>query len=268
MEMLAKLIQQLEISLLEQSVRQSATQLNSLIADDFTEFGSSGEIYNKRNILESLPTEEIRNFVVSDFEVKELSKDVMLATYKTAEAGLTFLRSSIWKRYDDDWRMVFHQGTKMLSFEHESVEIIPNSPYRMYYNVKDAFNIIDQKVVEYDKKCVPATQNPDIIDLNYIIKDNEEIIAGICADVYIWKILFISLIFVHDDYRHKKLGSLLIQKVEEKAKSLGATLAHLDTFSFQAKDFYIKHGYEIFGVLDDCPPGYKRYYLRKDLYAR
>ena len=41
---------------------------------------------------------------------------------------------------------------------------------------------------------------------------------------------------------------------EEEAKAMGATLVHLDTFDWQAKDFYLKHGYEIFGVLDDCPP--------------
>ena len=35
--------------------------------------------------------------------------------------------------------------------------------------------------------------------------------------------------------------------------------------NFQAKDFYIKHGYEVFGVLDDCPKGHKRYYMKKVL---
>jgi len=32
-----------------------------------------------------------------------------------------------------------------------------------------------------------------------------------------------------------------------------------------SKDFYLKHGYEIFGVLDNCPKGHKRYYLKKTL---
>jgi ADP-ribose pyrophosphatase YjhB (NUDIX family) len=39
----------------------------------------------------------------------------------------------------------------------------------------------------------------------------------------------------------------------------------LDTFDFQAKDFYLKHGYDIFGVLGNCPPGHERYYMRKNL---
>jgi len=46
---------------------------------------------------------------------------------------------------------------------------------------------------------------------------------------------------------------------------MGATLAHLDTFDFQAKDFYIKNSYKIFGVLENCPAGHKRYYFSKSL---
>ena len=50
--------------------------------------------------------------MVSDFKVKELPKDMMLATHKTTEDGVASLRSSIWKRYGDKWQMIFHQGTK------------------------------------------------------------------------------------------------------------------------------------------------------------
>jgi hypothetical protein len=39
----------------------------------------------------------------------------------------------------------------------------------------------------------------------------------------------------------------------------------LDTFDFQARGFYERNGYELFGTLDDCPPGHKRYYLKKAL---
>jgi hypothetical protein len=55
-------------------------------------------------------------------------------------------------------------------------------------------------------------------------------------------------------------------ELSPEAKLIGATLAHnTDTFDFQAKDFYLKQGYEIFGVLKDCPSGHKRYYMKKIL---
>jgi len=67
------------------------------------------------------------------------------------------------------------------------------------------------------------------------------------------------------EYRGQDLGSQLLNKIELEAKAIGTTLVHLDTFDFQAKDFYLKAGYEIFGVLDDCPKGHQRYYLKKKL---
>jgi aminoglycoside 6'-N-acetyltransferase len=115
---LPKLIEALEQSLLDPCVRQSTGQLNKLIADDFLEFGSSGKVYNKQDCIK--PDETSRKFAVSEFKIKELSKDVTLATYKTTEDGIAALRSSIWKRYDGEWKMIFHQGTKCeVEDEHE-----------------------------------------------------------------------------------------------------------------------------------------------------
>lgn len=100
---------------------------------------------------------------------------------------------------------------------------------------------------------------------NYVIKDKDNIIGGIRICLYLNECMFISVLFVEESYRGKGLGSRLLQYVEDRAKSKGIKLVHLDTFDFQAKDFYSKHGYEIFGVLDDCPKGHKRYYLKKVL---
>ena len=40
-------------------------------------------------------------------------------------------------------------------------------------------------------------------------------------------------------------------------------LIHLDTFDFQAKEFYKKQGYVVFGKLDDCPENHCRYFMKK-----
>lgn len=50
----------------------------------------------------------------------------------------------------------------------------------------------------------------------------------------------------------------MLSEIEKAAKEYGCHIVHLDTFDFQAKDFYIKQGYDIYGVLDDCPQGHKR----------
>jgi hypothetical protein len=104
-----ELIYQLESSLLRAEVRQSATKLNQLIADDFVEFGSSGNIYHKKDVIGSLASATAK---IEDFEVTTLSSDVLLATYKIKSDSSISLRSSIWKHSQEGWRMIFHQGTK------------------------------------------------------------------------------------------------------------------------------------------------------------
>jgi len=124
---------------------------------------------------------------------------------------------------------------------------------------------INDKLNDFNKSCVPFLQD-DVIFLDYVIKDGDTVVAGINCLMYCWEIAaFVDILFVEESYRNQGLGSILLNKVEHEAKQQGATLIHLDTFDFQAKDFYLKHGYEIFGILDNCPPGHKKYYLKKGL---
>lgn len=142
---------------------------------------------------------------------------------------------------------------------------VPGINYTLHLNAPHSFEIVDQKLLKFNKSCVPSTQKPDLINKNFTLQVNGETIGGICSEIYLWKILYISVFFVEEKYRKQGLGTILLNKVEKEAKQFGVTLVHLDTFGFQAKDFYLKHGYEIFGVLDDCPKGYQRYYMKKVL---
>ncbi|MBT6207677.1 MAG: DUF4440 domain-containing protein [Francisellaceae bacterium] len=111
---LERKIYELECSLLKSSVRTSAEKLDGLLLNDFIEFGSSGKKYSKNDILERLPNEEPSEFVVSDFSINQLSKEVVLATYEVSVNSVWSLRSSIWKNVENQWGMIFHQGTKKL----------------------------------------------------------------------------------------------------------------------------------------------------------
>ena len=62
-------------------------------------------------------------------------------------------------------------------------------------------------------------------------------------------------------------GSALLEAAEKLGSERGCHSVLLDTLSFQAPDFYAKLGYEILGVLDNCPTGHQRLYLRKSLAA-
>lgn len=105
-------IYELELSLLEPAVRKSVVKINQLISDDFIEFGSSGKIYHKKNLLEDLPNEESSIYKVQNFATLELAEGVVLATYLVEIDSVSSLRSSIWKYNGDAWQMIFHQGTQ------------------------------------------------------------------------------------------------------------------------------------------------------------
>ena len=140
-----------------------------------------------------------------------------------------------------------------------------NENYTLHRGDNNTLNTVSDRLFNFNKEQVPLTQLKPFIDLNFTIQNGEDFLAGVCSSVYMWQILYISDFFVEEKYRKQKLGSILLEKVEEEAKKLGATLAHLDTFDFQAKGFYEKHGYEVFGMLDDCPKGHKRFYMKKVL---
>lgn len=125
---------------------------------------------------------------------------------------------------------------------------------------------LGDKIEQFNASQVPFTQKESFINIAYHIEgDNSKIIAGIDAILYCWGCLFINMLWVDEKHRKQGLGSILLAKAESSAKEIGCTLAHLDTFDFQAKDFYLKHGYEIFGELKDCPPGHARFYMKKIL---
>lgn len=125
---------------------------------------------------------------------------------------------------------------------------------------------IQEALTEYNIRIVPTLPRAEIRKLDFALKNDEgSLIGGINAEYVNWGILFISLFFVEEQYRSRGYGSRLLSHVEKIAKENGCYLAHTDTLEFQAKNFYLKHGYEVFGILDDCPRGYKRFYLKKHL---
>lgn len=91
-----------------------------------------------------------------------------------------------------------------------------------------------------------------------------EVLGGIIGATY-WNWLYINLMWIHEDYRRQGYGAKLLELAEAEAKKRGAAYAHLDTFSFQAPDFYRKYGYEVYGTLQNFPPGHTRYYMKKTL---
>ena len=93
---------------------------------------------------------------------------------------------------------------------------------------------------------------------------DQEIVGGVIgATHYEW--LYVDLMWVKEEFRGRGYGHRLLTLAEDEARQRGAKNAYLDTFSFQAPDFYQQHGYQVFGELQDFPPGHQRYFLTKQL---
>lgn len=106
-----KLLQELELELVQQATRRNSRRLAELIDDGYEELGSSGKHYRKQDILNSRTNENKVHYELSDFEFKTLSKDCILVKYKSIFNGTVALRSSIWINNCRNWQMLHHQAT-------------------------------------------------------------------------------------------------------------------------------------------------------------
>lgn len=106
----------LEESLLNPSVRASAQRMDALIADDFIEFGSSGRVFTKRDVLDSANSLPDIVTPLVDLEATVLGRGIVLVTYRSTTKNSngstrSALRSSVWVYRNDRWQLRFHQGT-------------------------------------------------------------------------------------------------------------------------------------------------------------
>ena len=101
-----------------------------------------------------------------------------------------------------------------------------------------------------------------------LVEYNErgDIVGGLLGGTY-WGWMYVDLLWVHQDHRNQGIGSRLLRTAEAEALCRGCHHVHLDTMSWQAPEFYAKHGYEIIGILPDIPTGHQKYLLIKALSA-
>lgn len=124
----------------------------------------------------------------------------------------------------------------------------------------DGREAILERLCEYNLQNAP---DPDFRLLGLLLKDRQgATIGGLWGrSAYEW--LFVELLFVPEQLRGSGVGTRLMRQAEEVARQRGCTGVWLDTFAFQALDFYRKLGYTVFGELKDHPRGVSQYWLKK-----
>ena len=123
---------------------------------------------------------------------------------------------------------------------------------------------IKKQLFNFNVGTAPPDQGALSEDINLILKEENKIYGGLIGKIY-RRCLFVEFLWISEEVRGLGYGEKLMIEAEKIAISEQCRFIHLDTFSFQAPEFYKKNGYEIFGVLEGYSDGIKRYYLKKDL---
>lgn len=132
----------------------------------------------------------------------------------------------------------------------------------------DELAVLSQGIQAYNQHTVPGF--PDVSEeLRFLVLariSSGALAGGIRASAF-WGYLCIELLWLDEGYRGGGIGSRLVAAAEAFALQHGVLNARVETTSFQAKPFYERQGYEVFGVLEDFPPGHRSYYLKKRLHS-
>ena len=98
----------------------------------------------------------------------------------------------------------------------------------------------------------------------YVRNESGEITAGLIGNTHgNW--LSVKYLWVSESLRGQRIGSELLEAAEQAARERGCKYSFLDTFGFQAPEFYQKHGYHVVFALEEYPISGKRYYFTKEL---
>lgn len=101
--------------------------------------------------------------------------------------------------------------------------------------------------------------------LSIFLKDEEESIHG---GIFTWldtDSIYIEVLWIDEKYRGQGYGTKLLRAVEDEGKRNGCRFCTLDTFGFQAEEFYLKSGYERLGEIQNYIRKHSRIFLRKNL---
>jgi GNAT superfamily N-acetyltransferase len=128
----------------------------------------------------------------------------------------------------------------------------------------EMWQAIVEPLVEFNNSRIgkPEAYRPLVILLSD--PDSDEIVGGLYGST-LFSYLRVDLLFVPESMRRSGIGRKLMAEAEAEALRRGCRAASLDTYSFQARGFYERLGYSVFGIVDECPPGHSRIYLTKRL---
>ena len=130
------------------------------------------------------------------------------------------------------------------------------------YAAAELRNIVQAFVSHHN---IAITGRGDWYPVAFFLKDERgEVLGGLLGNIWAgW--LHVGTLGVAPPMRGRGFGRELMEQAEAYAIERSCTNAFLDTFSFQARPFYEKLGYRVFGTLQNHPAGHEHYFMTKRL---
>jgi GNAT superfamily N-acetyltransferase len=124
----------------------------------------------------------------------------------------------------------------------------------------DAANAVDNGIGEFNDAAAPLHE---VRSLGVFARDaSDEVVGGAVGRTWGQACELLQL-WVADSHRGRDIGTELMQRFEAHALARGCEEFYLETYSFQAREFYEKHGYRVAYTLDAYPHRIERYLMRK-----
>ena len=102
-------------------------------------------------------------------------------------------------------------------------------------------------------------------EIAVFVRDEHGALVGGVWGYLNWNWLWVGAVWLSELLRGEGYGKQMMEMLEIAARERGCRYSHLDTFSFQARPFYERLGYEVFATLEDYPPGHQRFFMKKKL---
>jgi hypothetical protein len=113
-------IKSLEDKLLHSDFDKNPEIVEELLSESFEEIGVLGKISSRKEVIFWLvKKDKDMKWALNDFKVRELTPNLVLATYQATSQGIDSvnskgsIRSSIWKLCSGHWEIIFHQATQV-----------------------------------------------------------------------------------------------------------------------------------------------------------
>ena len=98
-----------------------------------------------------------------------------------------------------------------------------------------------------------------------VVRDADGVVQAGLKGSTLWRWLYVDWLWIAEPFRRGGLGGRLLSQAEAVALERGCTGAYINTFTFQAPDFYPRHGYREVGRIEGFPPGHGWIWLVKAL---